>query len=167
MFEFYYKYSDHIKYFHELAKALDVPVENNTFFLPPHIGSGYVRVTELANGLQLLVNETIIHEEVKFTREASLKKSYTLRFDEITNMSNLTIEMEGDVLNENSLAYSGAFLTNSLCAFTYTASAGIQDRCVNIYFTEDWLNNNFGIKSSDEILEAYLSRKRLPLISKF
>lgn len=159
MFRFHYKYTDHLKYFAELAGMLQVPVHNNTFFLPPHIGTGYVRVTELANGLQVLINEVTINEDVHFIRDVSAQNSYTLRFDEITGIDNLTLDMGGNILKESRLAYSGAFLTNSLCELAYTASAGTQDRCVNIYFTEPWLEKNFGIKSTDEILSKYLSLK--------
>lgn len=159
MFEFNYKYSDHIQYLQQLAKALQVPVENNMLFLPDYLGSGYIRVTELANGLQVLVNEVVVNEPVKFTRQPATQSSYTLRFDEVLNVSGLTIELDKQILHENSEVYSGISLTNSLYDFSYTAPAGTQDRCVNIYFTEEWLQQNFGIKSDDATMEKYLSLK--------
>ena len=159
MFEFYYKYSDHIKYLQGLARTLNVTIENNTIFLPAHIGSGYIRVVELANGLQVLINEVTITDSVKFIRQPSLQKSYTLRFDEIINIAGLTIEMDKEIFEENHLAYSGVSLTNSLSNLAYTAPAGTQNRCVNIYFTEEWLDKNFGIKSTDETMAKYLSLK--------
>ncbi|MFT3680869.1 MAG: helix-turn-helix transcriptional regulator [Ferruginibacter sp.] len=159
MFEFNYKYSDHLQYLQELAKALNVSIENNMLYLPGHLGSGYIRATELANGLQVLVNEVVINESVKFIRQPSTQSSYTLRFDEILNVAGLTIEMDKDVIEEQSEVYSGVSLTNSLYDLSYTAPAGTQNRCVNIYFTEEWLEKNFGIKSDDETLAKYLSLK--------
>lgn len=159
VFEFNYKYSDHVQYLHQLAKALNVNIENNMLLLPPELGAGYIRVTELANGLQVLINEAVINEPVKFIRQAATQNSYTLRFDEVLNVAGLTIELDKDILHETSEVYSGVSLTNSLCEFAYTAPAGTHDRCVNIYFTEEWLQKNFGIKSDDETLAAYLSLK--------
>lgn len=160
MFDFYYPYSDHLTYLQTLAQALNVPVENNTILLPSSFGSGYVRAIELANGLQILVNEVVIYDTVKIIRNTTaLQNGYTLRFDEVINVAGLTVEMENEIFEENNLAYSGVTLTNSLTSFTYTAPAGTQNRCVNIYFTEEWLNKNFGITNTDEAMVKYLSLK--------
>ncbi len=87
------------------------------------------------------------------------EKSYTLRFDEVLNVAGLSIELDKNVLEESNEAYSGVSLTNSLAHFSYTAPAGVQDRCVNVYFTADWLQKNFGISSNDKVLHKYLSLK--------
>ena len=132
---------------------------NNTVFLPASIGSGYIKAIELANGLQVLINECIISEDVFFKRQPAVNESYTLRFDEVKNLSALTIQIDEDKLNEDEQFYSGAFLTNSLSDFSYTANAGIEDRCINIFFTADWLKNYAGISASDEAFKQYLSLK--------
>lgn len=159
MFTFSYKYSDHINYLHDLAKYAGVPVINNILQLPASIGTGYIKVIELANGLQVLINECIITEDVHFNREPALDESYTLRFDEVKNLKALTLQIDNDKVNEEAEFYSGAFLTNSLFGLSYTANAGIEDRCINIYFTADWLKNYGGISASDPAFAAYLSLK--------
>jgi AraC-like DNA-binding protein len=163
LFTYSYKYCDHIDYLHGLAKFAQVPVVNGTIFLPESIGTGYVKAIELANGLQILVNECIINTDVHFSREISTNESYTLRFDEVKNMKTLMVKIEEDKLNEEEQIYSGAFLTNSLLDFSYTATAGTEDRCVNIYFTAEWLKNHVGISSEDELFKKYLSLKTATL----
>jgi AraC-like DNA-binding protein len=159
LFTYAYKYCDHINYLHDLAKFAQVPVVNNTIQLPESMGTGYVKAVELANGLQVLINETIITIDVHFSREPATDESYTLRFDEVKNMKTLMVKIEEDQLNEDELIYSGAFLTNSLVDFSYTASAGTEDRGINIYFTAAWLKNHVGISSDDEVFKKYLSLK--------
>ena len=159
MFNFHYKYCNHIDYLHQLAKAAGVPVIDNTIILPPAMGSGYIKVVELANGLQVLINECISYVDVSFRRQPAIDESYTLRFDEIKNLKELTLQIDEDKLNDENIVFSGAFLTNSICDFSYTATAGTEDRCINIFFTAEWLENNVGIKNTDIGFQKYLSLK--------
>ncbi len=159
MFKFSYKYCNHIDYLRDLANFAGVPIVDGVLHLPPAIGSGYIKAVELTNGLQVLINECVINEEVNFCRQPAVDESYTLRFDEVKNLKSLTIQIDEDKLNEEEQVYSGAFLTNSLSDFSYVANAGIQDRCVNIYFTANWLKTHAGIESADEAFKEYLSLK--------
>ena len=159
MFTFSYKYCNHVDYLNDLAKYAGVAVINNTILLPAALGTGYVKVAELANGLQVLINECSIKEDVLFSRQPVIDESYTLRFDEVKNLKALTIQIDEDKLNEEGQVYSGAFLTNSLSDFSYTANAGTEDRCINIFFTAAWLKTHAGISSSDEAFKQYLSLK--------
>jgi AraC-like DNA-binding protein len=159
VFSFSYKYCDHTDYLQSLAKYAGVEVIDNTILLPSSIGSGYIKAVELANGLQVLINECIINEDVHFYRQPANDESYTLRFDEIKNLRALTIQIDEDKLNEDTQVYSGAFLTNSLSELSYTANAGTEDRCINIFFTADWLSTHAGISASDKAFKQYLSLK--------
>ncbi len=159
MFTFSYKYCNHVDYLYQLAEFAGVEVINNTLLLPHNIGAGYIKVVELANGLQVLINECIIYEPVNFVRQPVPDQSYTLRFDEVKNLKALTIKIDEDRLDGDQQVFSGAFLTNSLTDFSYAANAGIEDRCVNIFFTADWLKVHAGIERTDEALQEYLSLK--------
>lgn len=159
MFTFSYKYCDHIDYLRQLATTAGVPIVNNTVLLPPSIGSGYIKAIELANGLQVLINECVINQDVSFKREPVLHESYALRFDEVKNLKALTLQIGEDRLNDEPMIYSGAFLSNSLFDLSYTATAGTEDRCVNIYFTAQWLETNIGIRSTDAMFQKYFSLK--------
>jgi AraC-like DNA-binding protein len=163
MFSYCYNYCDHIDYLYNLAKFANVPVVNNTLILPENLGVGYIKAVELANGLQVLINECTLTTEVSFNRNAATNESYTLRFDEVKNMKTLMVQIEEDKLKEEEQVFSGAFLTNSLLAFSYTASAGTEDRCINIYFTAEWLKNHVGISREDEPFKKYLSLKTATL----
>ncbi|MDB5280727.1 MAG: transcriptional regulator, AraC family [Ferruginibacter sp.] len=159
MFQFSYKYNDHVVYLQNLADALGVPVINNTIWLPPPIGSGYIKVVVMANGLQVLINECTLNTDICFSREETTIAAYTIRFDQVRNMKKLTLEIGEDSLEEKNEFYSGAFLTNSLATLKYTTNAGLEDRCINIYFTEEWFNQFSGVKTNDYFFTQYLSLK--------
>ncbi len=163
MFTFSYSYCDHLNYILDLARAVSVTVNNNVLMLPQSIGTGYIKAVELANGLQVLINECVLTEDVSFTRQPVAHSSYTLRFDEVKNLKQLTLQIDEEKLNDEPMFYSGAFLTNSLTEIAYTANAGTEDRCINIYFTAQWLEENAGIKATDPIFNAYFSLKTASL----
>lgn len=159
MFQFSYQYTDHEVYLQNFANALGVSVINNTVWLPAAVGTGYIKVLVLANGLQVLINECTLNTDICFSREESNAAAYTIRFDQVKNMKKLTLEIGEDSLEEKLEFYSGAFLTNSLATLKYTTNKGLEDRCVNIYFTEEWFNNNSGLRTSDPFFTKYLSLK--------
>ncbi|MGG9961005.1 helix-turn-helix transcriptional regulator [Ferruginibacter sp. SUN106] len=159
MFKFSYQYCNHTDYLRDLAKFAGVPMVNNTLFLPSSLGNGYIKVAELANGLQVLINECVINEDVSFFRHPAVDESYTLRFDEVKNLKKLSLRIDEDQLYEDEEIHSGAFLTNSLSDISYTATAGTEDRCINIFFTADWLQAHTGISATDEVFKQYLSLK--------
>ena len=156
MFHFTYDYCDHTDYLHLLAQALGVPVKDNVLWLPPQIGTGYIKVEELANGLQVLFNECTIHQEFLIQRNKSDGNGYTLRFDEVRNLKNLSVKI-GDIMLENNTAiYSGAFLSNSFSELEYIVNAEIENRSINIYFTNEWLDQYSGLKSTGTFLKEAL-----------
>ncbi len=159
MFSFTYEYCDHLEYLHLLAAALQVPVAGNCIWLPPGIGSGYIKVESLANGLQVLTNECTLHEAFFIRRKKAAATHFTLRFDELHNLQQLSAKMGDQVLEENTAVYSGAFLSNPYDALEYVVNAATESRCVNIYFTHEWLQQHFGIDISDSTWQQILPRQ--------
>jgi AraC-like DNA-binding protein len=163
LFTFSYLYCDHVTYLNKIASAAGVSLQNNLIFLPPAIGSGYIKVIELANGLQVLINECTLNQNVSFIRQPLPHQSYTLRFDEVKNLKQLTLQIDEEKISDEPMFYSGAFLSNSLTDLAYTATAGTEDRCINIYFTAQWLEENTGIKATDTVFNNYFSLKTASL----
>lgn len=163
MFTYTYKYCDHLEYLQNLAAFTGAKLKNSTIELPADIGSGYIKAVELVNGLQLLINECTTAQDVRFHRQPTAHESYTLRFDEVKNLQQFTLQIDGDKISDDPDIYSGVFLSNSLYEMAYTANAGIEDRCVNIFFTSKWLEENIGIKTNDEVFQKYFSLKTASL----
>ncbi len=157
MFHFTYDYCDHIDYLFLIAGALGVPVKDNTLWLPPGAGTGYIKVVELANGLQVLFNECTLHQEFLIHRNQSDGNGYTLRFDEVRNLKALSAKIGDMVLEDNTDIYSGAFLSNSFSELEYIVNAETVSRSINIYFTNKWLDQYSGLKTAGAIMKQALA----------
>jgi AraC-like DNA-binding protein len=160
VFRFIYDYCDHTEYLHLLAKALGVPVNDNMLWLPPTAGSGYIKVEELANGLQVLFNECTLHQEFLFHRNQSDGNGYTLRFDEVKNLQALSVKIGDMTLQDNTSIYSGAFLSNSFSELEYIVNAATESRSINIYFTNNWLHQYLGPAFNNSPLHKALTVPR-------
>ena len=156
MFRFTYNYCDHIEYLHLLATALQVPVNDHVLWLPKATGTGYIKVEALANGLQVLVNECTLHKEFYFKRNRAAGHHFTLRFDEVRNLETLSVKLGDTLLEDNTAIYSGAFLSNPYDSLEYVTNAETESRCVNIYFTKQWVQEHFGIGGNDEVWNSIL-----------
>lgn len=148
MFNFVYDYCDHVKYLRLLAEHIGVELKNDTLWLPPALGTGYIRAEELTNGLQLLINECTIQDDWFIHRKKGDGNGFTLRFDELHFLRSLSVKIGDAVVEQNTNIYSGAFLTNNFSELQFTINKGIKDRCVNIYFTTDWFNNYSGVQAN-------------------
>jgi len=157
VFQFTYNYCDHIEYLHLLAASLEVPVKDNMIWLPRDLGTGYIKVEELANGLQVLFNECILHQPFLFHRNKSDGNGYTLRFDEVRNLKALSVKIGDIILEDNTAIYSGAFLSNSFSELQYAVNAETEGRNINIYFTNEWLDQYAGLKNEGEFLKTALT----------
>jgi AraC-like DNA-binding protein len=156
MFSFTYNYCDHVEYLQLLADALDTPIHQNTLWLPAALGQGYVKVERLANGLQVLTNECTLHKDFLFKRNAASGNHFTLRFDEVRNLTALSVKLGDTVLEDQTDIYSGAFLSNPFVPLEYSTSAETESRCVNIYFTWEWVKEYFGIAHDDSVWRQIL-----------
>ncbi len=156
MIEFSYDYCDHYDYLYILADFLKVPVIGNTIWLPESVGSGYVKTEKLTNGLQVLTNECVLHQDCFFKRNTAPGNHFTLRFDEVRNIKALSVKLGDLVLEDNTNIYSGAFLSNPVEPLEYFINSEIEDRCVNIYFTKEWFQKQFGIAADDAVWNSIL-----------
>ncbi len=145
MFKLTYDYCDHADYLQLIAGALGVGIKDNVLWLPAEVGTGYIRLEMLANGLQVLINECRLHKNVFFKRNPAGGNHLTLRFDETRNLESLSLKQGDTLLEDNTNIYCGAFLFNPVAPIEYVANAATENRCVNIYFTREWLKEHFGI----------------------
>lgn len=156
MLSFTYDYCDHYDYLFLLADYLNVPVKDNTLWLPPAVGDGYIKAEKLSNGLQVLINECTLNQDCLFKRNTAPGHHFTLRFDELRNIKALSVKLGDMVLEDNTSIYSGAFLSNPVDKLEYLVNAGTEDRCVNIYFTKQWFREHFGVPDNDSVCNRIL-----------
>jgi AraC-like DNA-binding protein len=111
------------------------------------VGSGYMKLVKLPNGLQCLISEYSFKEDILFQRKKSERDFYNLRFDEVINTT------------VDSGSKSAVFLASTRFDWLFLYTNGSQVRNVNILFGKDWLEDFLGLEEVGEVIKKYLSLK--------
>ncbi|MBY0476102.1 MAG: AraC family transcriptional regulator [Chitinophagaceae bacterium] len=159
MFSFEYTHSSYSQMIVDLAKALQTRVKDNWLFFPEEVASGYYRVLQLPNGLDVNVIKCRINDDWFVHRKRDTSEYYTLRFDELVVEKEIAIGIDTDVVRKQHETVAVAYLTSSLFDWYYHGTKGTVFKGVNILIPKEWLGKLMGIEMFDDILPAYLALK--------
>jgi AraC-like DNA-binding protein len=159
VFTYIHNHTDYSDFFHGFAEALGVRSHHNKIELPEAVGTGYMKLLVLPEGLQAMVSNFKLNDDGMMHRKKSTEEFYNLRFEEIIIPGTLVLENEGEKLKESNLVHAGAVLFSSLFDNAYTLSKGSRLRSINILMSTSWMKSHLGLDSNDEILQQYLSFK--------
>nr|WP_294905790.1 AraC family transcriptional regulator [uncultured Lacibacter sp.] len=159
MFSFEYTHSSYGEMINDLAERLHVKVKDNWLFFPEDIGSGYYRVLQLSNGLDVNIINCRMNRDWLLHRKDDTEEYYTLRFDELVIEKNIRIGIDTDVIERKKETIAVAYLTSSLFDWYYHGTKGTTFKGVNILIPKVWLGKLMGIEVFDDILPAYISLK--------
>src|SRR5438045_7737203 len=159
MFTFEYNHTDYAKLISDMAKNLQVQLKNDTVIIPGDIANGYYKYIPLTNGLQCMISDITLNEDVYIRRKATDKEFYVLRFDEISISDKLMVKIDNDYIWEDKQNRASVFLTSSLYDFAHQATKGTAIKSINVLITRKWREQYLDIKSMDKVLEKYLELK--------
>lgn len=159
MFSFEYTHSSYKDMISDLAERLQVKLKDNWLFFPEEIASGYYRVLQLSNGLDVNIINCRINRDWLISRKSDTEEYYTLRFDELIVEKEIRIGIDNDVVDRKKETIAVAYLTSSLFDWFYHGTKGTTFKGVNILIPKDWLGKLMGIEAFDEILPAYIALK--------
>ena len=159
MFSFEYIHSSYSDMIKDLAAQLQVKLKDNWLFFPEEIASGYYRVLQLSNGLDVNIVNCRINTDWLLRRKGDTEEYYTLRFDELTVEKEISIGIDTDVLEKKKETIAVAYLTSSLFDWYYHGTKGTDFKGVNILIPKEWLGKLMGIETFDDILPAYIALK--------
>ncbi|MGE5105941.1 MAG: hypothetical protein ACM3H8_00215, partial [Sphingobacteriales bacterium] len=159
MITYTYNHTDYSDFLHGFADALGVKIKNNTLTFPRGVGEGYIRLLSLPDGLQAVVSDYSLDEDITVFRKKSKEEFYNLRFEEFFVPGNLVIEINGEIMKENDKVHAGAKLYSTLLETGYTLSKGSKLKNISILISKEWMASHLGISSSNEVLQQYLSLK--------
>lgn len=135
-------YQDIIRYF---AKCLHQKVIDNAIHFTPDLGNGTIRLINLLNGLQVIVHEYTISQDILFHRKKSDKEFFILRLDEATGTDGIT--------------QSSVFFSKTTQEWFYMASANTHLKLVNIVISKEWLDTYFENEDAGTILASHITLK--------
>lgn len=159
MFSYQYIHSSYIDMIHAIAVQLGVKLKENWLFFPEKIASGYYRVLQLSNGLEVTIINCRFNQDWHLHQGSDTTEYYTLRFDELTVEAEMKIGIDVDEMEKKAETVAVAYLTSSLFDWYYHGTKGTTFKAVNILIPKKWLGKLMGIEVFDDILPAYIALK--------
>lgn len=154
-----YSHIDYREFLEGFASVVGAVIQDDRFNFPQKIGSGYIRLLSLPEGLQAVVSDYELKEEIVVSRIGASVEVYNLRFEEIFVPGNITIEIQDEKIKESDKVHAGAKLYSTLFNTSYTLSPGTRLKNISILITKEWMKSHLGIQSTDEVLQQYLAIK--------
>jgi AraC-like DNA-binding protein len=163
MLQFVHDYKDMVEVLRAFAQLMGTAPQGNRLVLPAHFGSGYLEVLTLPNGLQAVLSDFTIHQDLFMKREKSKDAFYLLRIEEAVITDSLTLNLGGETVTQGQHTRAAALLTSSLFDFSFVVTGGSSIRGIHILLKKEWMTAYLGIKDQDEVLRQYLSLKTASL----
>lgn len=131
---------------------------NNTFHLPPAIGNGFMKLAELPNGLQCIVSDYTLKQDLLFNRTKINRDYYVLRFDEVI-VSDMAASPDQLLLFDANRVKTAVFLSSAKFDWMFMVKKGTRVKGVNILFSKEWIEQFLEVESVGDMIKKYLSLK--------
>ncbi len=160
MLKFEYNHTDYAELLKDFARYFNCKLVDNTLFLPPHIGDGYMKLVELPNGLQGIISDYTVHQKILFHRTKINKDYFTLRFDEVYIPDDANDEQaDNEIAPDINPIRSAVYLGSAKFDWLFFSTKGTKVKGVNIIFSKDWLETFLSVESVGDLIKKYLSLK--------
>jgi AraC-like DNA-binding protein len=154
-----FDHTDYAELLAYYAEAFKVKVKNNKLELPSDIGSGFIKLIELPNGLQGLVSDYTVDQDMLLTRTKINKDYFTLRFDEVIIPDPIMTGANDASKEEINPVRSAVFLGSTKFDWMFLSTKGTRVKGVNILFSKGWLEQFLEVESVGDLIKKYLSLK--------
>lgn len=159
MIKIEFNHTDYAELLSYYAEIFNGRLKNNKLELPDEIGDGFIKLIELPNGLQGLVSDYTVHQDILLNRTKINKDYFTLRFDEVLIPEALAIENGQPMPAELSPVRSAVFLGSTKFDWMFLSTKGTRVKGVNILFSKEWLEQFLEVESVGDLIKKYLSLK--------
>jgi AraC-like DNA-binding protein len=133
-----YSHTNYNNFFRHLVKLLHLKVKDNAGSLPAAIGDGIIQLISLQNGVQIILFDFVLKDEIIFHRRKANQNFYIMRIDEAAEQ------------NENSKA--ALFFSDANTEWYYMAPANTRLRTMHILFAKNWLQELLMNEPKGEVL---------------
>jgi AraC-like DNA-binding protein len=148
--------------FGSLIKNFPAVVNKNgtkKFFVPSNIGDGNFDYLNLQTGLQCLMADFKLKQDLYLNRKPLNEEFYILRFDEFAIANNLMFKIDNEYIWEYGQQRNSVLLTSSLFDFAFMASKGTSAKSIIVLLKKNWLSRYFNGNDITETLKKYLKLK--------
>ncbi|HVX24816.1 MAG TPA: helix-turn-helix transcriptional regulator [Parafilimonas sp.] len=138
MIKIEYSHTNYNNLFRHLTKLLNLKVKDNTGILPASVGDGTIQLINLQNGIQIILFDYMLKEDVIYHRKKTTQNYYIMRIDEVAGE------------NENSKA--ALFFSDASTEWYYMAPANVRLKTMHILFSKNWLQEILINEPKGEVL---------------
>jgi AraC-like DNA-binding protein len=153
-----YKLTSFQDYLSRLAAVFETTVEQNKMVIPAGKGQGFFQAVQLLNGLEALVYNFSLKEDLVLKREPAAEEYYTLALEEIDNKAGFTLAIGSEPLKESerSIAF---YLTSFLYDVESVLYKDVTLKGVRVLLTAPWMHKYLQLKEKENVLEKYINLK--------
>ena len=127
--------------------------------IPASTGSGYLKLEQLPNGLNVLIMDYCLNDDLYYERPPGSKEFYTLRSREINVQNSVITTIDHEEVKEPIGFHKSLFLTSSLLDISFFVSKNTPVAAINIELNREWMARYLHMNVYDDILREYLSLK--------
>lgn len=166
MFSLYYNLTTYTNLLKDIGHYFNVPVEYNKIVLPPEAGTGFFKALDLGNGIEALLYDIRLKEDLIMRREKNENEYYTLNFDELEKTGTARITIENETLDSSFNRSYALFLTSFLFDIETCLQKNTGIRGVRVLLNTAWMQQYLQVTHKDEVLERYINLKTLGILQK-
>jgi AraC-like DNA-binding protein len=133
-----YTHTSYNELFQLIAKQLNLKVKNNTGIVPTSLGEGMIQLINLYNGLDIMILDYSVKEDVIFHRKKSNRDIYIMRID--------------DNIEQGENVKSALFFSHISKELYYMTPANVRSRNIYLSFTKEWLYELLTAEPQGELL---------------
>lgn len=157
MIKIEYNHTDYRELIEYFAQYFNTTLNNNKLTFPPEIGEGYMKLVVLPNGLQCIISNYTVHQDILFQRTKINEPYFTLRFDEVL-VPDASENSNASSVTANAMR-TAVFLGSAKFDWLFFSITQTKVKGINIFFSKDWLEKFVGIESVGDMIKKYLNLK--------
>src|SRR6476620_8756825 len=159
MIEFHYKLDSYQSMLGQLAEVFQTKLTDHTLNIPTAFGQGFFKLINLPYGLQSLVYNIHLNDDLLFVREKNDKEFYLLSFDQISRANKGSIRINSEDLTAEQLRNTAIYLTSFLFDVELSLQKDTTLTGIRILLPVQWMNDYLELGEKEDILEKYVSLK--------
>jgi AraC-like DNA-binding protein len=154
-----YNHTNYEEILNHFADTFKTRLKENTLTLPAAYGKGFMKLIQLPNGLQAIISDYTVHQDILFQRNRINENFFTLRFDEV-----IVPEGGEEAAEQAPVAGTGAlrtavYLGSAKFDWLFLANKNTKVKGINIFFSKAWLEQFVGIEIVGDLIKKYLNLK--------
>lgn len=159
MISFEYELTSFRQFLRDFALALESDFDGETLVFHPRIGKGYMRLVELPDGIEAIISDFHLKEDILLERKKDKQEYYTFISEELRSIREFTLKIGSDISSYSNGDRAAQYLTSFLYGVTYFISSGTGIRGVRVLLSPDWMKRNLGMEANKDVLLRYLGLK--------